>query len=117
MKKVCSILIGTLILMILSVNAFATTDNCSTDAVSSFTKCEFCGQRTVLKMPVRYSEWGYVGEVDCVHEGGKMQRDEREVRLKLFPYVCTNCSFGDSEVVIEERYIHIGKNEKIIYIF
>ena len=109
MKKVCKILAGMLLLAALSVTGFAASNNSVADMTKSFTKCEACGERTLQRQPVRYSEWGFVGEVECVHEGGEMQIDEREVRLKISPYQCTNCGHEDSDVVIEERHNHKGR--------
>ena len=62
-------------------------------------------------------KWNYAGEVACVHEGGgDSYKDEKQVRLVLYPAVCQKCGVSETEVKVEEQFIHIGNPKKIQYV-
>ena len=53
----------------------------------------------------------------CVHEGGgDSYKDEKQVRLVLYPAVCQKCGVSETEVKVEEQFIHIGNPKKIQYV-
>lgn len=63
------------------------------------------------------AKWNYAGEVSCVHEGGgESYKDEKQVRLVLYPAVCQKCGVSETEVKVEEQFIHIGNPKKIQYV-
>ena len=69
------------------------------------------------KEETRYGKWNYAGEVSCVHEGGgESYKDEKQVRLVLYPAVCQKCGVSETEVKVEEQFIHIGNPKKIQYV-
>ncbi len=71
----------------------------------------------VQQEETRYGKWNYAGEVSCVHEGGgESYKDEKQVRLVLYPAVCQKCGVSETEVKVEEQFIHIGNPKKIQYV-
>lgn len=105
---------------VLSMSAAATTVSpaaASEKPAPQYTVCKSCGAEAVQKEETRYGKWNYAGEVSCVHEGGgDSYKDEKQVRLVLYPAVCQECGVSETEVKIEEQFTHIGNPKKIQYV-
>ena len=105
---------------VLSISAAATTVSpavASEKTTPQYTVCKSCGAEAVQKEEIRYGKWNYAGEVSCVHEGGgELYRDEKQVRLVHYPAVCQKCGVSETEMKIEEQFIHIGNRKRIRYV-
>lgn len=95
---------------VLSMSAAATAVSpaaASEKSTPQYSVCKSCGAEAV----------NYAGEVSCVHEGGgDSYKDEKQVRLVLYPAVCQKCGVSETEVKVEEQFIHIGNPKKIQYV-
>lgn len=101
---------------VLSMNAAATSVS-PEKPILQYSVCKSCGAEAVQKEETRYGKWNYAGEVACVHEGGgDSYKDEKQVRLVLYPAVCQKCGVSETEVKVEEQFIHIGNPKKIQYV-
>ena len=105
---------------VLSISAAATTVSpavASEKTTPQYTVCKSCGAEAVQKEEIRYGKWNYAGEVSCVHEGGgESYKDEKQVRLVLYTAVCQKCGVSETEMKIEEQFIHIGNRKRIRYV-
>lgn len=105
---------------VLSMNAAATSVSpavASEKPALQYSVCKSCGAEAVQQEETRYGKWNYAGEVACVHEGGgDSYKDEKQVRLVLYPAVCQKCGVSETEVKVEEQFIHIGNPKKIQYV-
>lgn len=106
--------------VVLSMSAAATTVSpaaASEKPTPQYSVCKSCGAEAVQKEETRYGKWNYAGEVSCIHEGGgDSYKDEKQVRLVLYPAVCQKCGVSETEVQVEEQFIHIGNPKKIQYV-
>lgn len=105
---------------VLSMSAAATSVSpaaASEKTTPQYSVCKSCGAEAVQQEETRYGKWNYAGEVACVHEGGgDSYKDEKQVRLVLYPAVCQKCGVSETEVKVEEQFIHIGNPKKIQYV-
>ena len=105
---------------VLSMSAAATAVSpaaASEKHALQYSVCKSCGAEAVQKEKIRYGKWNYAGEVSCVHEGGgESYKDEKQVRLVLYTAVCQKCGVSETEVKVEEQFIHIGNPKKIQYV-
>lgn len=105
---------------VLSMNAAATSVSpaaASEKPALQYSVCKSCGAEAVQQEETRYGKWNYAGEVACIHEGGgDSYKDEKQVRLVLYPAVCQKCGVSETEMKIEEQFIHIGNRKRIRYV-
>ena len=105
---------------VLSMSAAATAVSpaaASEKPTPQYSVCKSCGAEAVQKEETRYGKWNYAGEVACVHEGGgESYKDEKQVRMVLYPAICQKCVVSETDVKVEEQFIHIGNPKKIQYV-
>lgn len=99
-KKLFSSIIVVGMLLTMGLSTFAD------DAQYRWIQCENCGYGVVTATTFR-GNWEYAGEVNCIHEGGAGQRDEKWVRVVTTYYSCSSCDYGESYSSMEEEFRHI----------
>lgn len=101
LKKVVASVMLAGMLATMGVSAFAD------DAQYRSVPCDNCGVGTVVTTIYR-GAWQYTGKVECVHEGGAGQLDERYTRVVTTTYSCTKCSYNKQFDSVEEKFEHLG---------
>lgn len=101
LKKVVASVMLAGMLATMGVSAFAD------DAQYRSAPCDNCGVGTITTTVLR-GNWGYAGRVDCVHESGAGQKDDRYVRTVTTYYSCTKCDYSRSLTSTEEEFRHVG---------
>ncbi len=82
-KRICSLLICSLLVAIFSIPAFAST-------------WKWCSCGTAMEGNTHYTPWLTVSYRDCVH-GHLYSRDANVERLAITTYVCRKCGKGFTE--------------------
>lgn len=100
-KKVFASAMVTAMLATMGVSAFAA------DAQYRAAPCDNCG-KGMINTTVFRGDWEYAGKVDCIHEGGEGQKDEKYVRTNTTYLECTHCDYSDSKTSTEADYRHLG---------